>query len=178
MNLRRILPAAALLMLPGMAMAAVPPTQAASPAASSATSPAATAPLAHTPHDPSPEQLEEHITALHTQLHITKGQEKLWAPFAQDMRDNASRLHDAIEKRRADLPTMNATDNMQSYATLVAQRAQDMQTLNQAFVPLYATFSKKQKKNADALFRQGDEEHAERQADAGQAAASDSTATK
>ena len=170
MNLRRILPAAALLMLPGMAMAAVPPTQAA-PAA-------ATAPLAHTPHDPSPEQLEEHITALHTQLHITKGQEKLWAPFAQDMRDNASRLHDAIEKRRADLPTMNATDNMQSYATLVAQRAQDMQTLNQAFVPLYATFSKKQKKNADALFRQGDEEHAERQADAGQAAASDSTATK
>ena len=170
MNLRRILPAAALLMLPGMAMAAVPPTQAAPPAA--------TAPLAHTPHDPSPEQLEEHITALHTQLHITKGQEKLWTPFAQDMRDNASRLHDAIEKRRTDLSTMNATDNMQSYATLVAQRAQDMQTLNQAFVPLYAAFSKKQKKNADALFRQGDEEHAERQADAGQPAASDSTAAK
>ncbi|RBM06325.1 Spy/CpxP family protein refolding chaperone [Novacetimonas cocois] len=171
MILRRILPVAALL-LPGVAMAAVPPTQPA-PAA-------ATAPLAHTPHDPTPEQLEEHISTLHQQLHITKAQEKLWAPFAQDMRDNASRLHDAIENRRSSLPTLSATDNMQSYAALVAERAQDMQTLNQAFVPLYASFSKKQKKNADALFRMGDEQHGEHQATAqdGQAASDASTAAK
>ncbi|MBV1831119.1 hypothetical protein HNW77_09730 [Komagataeibacter sp. AV436] len=162
MMFRRFLPAAALMMLPAMAMAADP--QAPAPAAPAAQgAPNSTASLAHTPHDPAPDEVEAHIKALHDELGITKKQETLWTPFAQDMMDNAQRLHDAIEARRDKLPKMNAVENMQSYADLVAERAHDMQTLNSAFAPLYGSFSKKQRKHADTLFVQGDNEHAEKQ---------------
>ncbi|MFT8790968.1 Spy/CpxP family protein refolding chaperone [Komagataeibacter saccharivorans] len=161
MMFRRLLPAAAFVLLPGMAMAA-DQQPAAAPAAQSATQRSPTASLAHTPHAPAPEQVEAHIKALHDQLAITKKQEALWTPFAQDMRDNAQRLHDSIENRREKLPGMNALENMQSYAELTVERAQDMQTLNSAFAPLYESFSKKQRKHADALFQQGDSEHAEK----------------
>jgi hypothetical protein len=53
------------------------------------------------------------------------------------MRDNAARFHDTIEQRRAKLATMSAPDNMQSYADLITQRAQDLQALNMAFRTLY-----------------------------------------
>ncbi|NVN36646.1 Spy/CpxP family protein refolding chaperone [Komagataeibacter swingsii] len=158
MMFRRFLPAAALLMLPAMAMAA--DQQPATPAQAGAGKPNPTAQLAHTPRDPAPEQVEAHIKALHDELGITKKQEALWAPFAQDMRDNGQRLHDAIEDRRNKLPTLNAVENMQSYAELVVERAHDMQTLNTAFASLYDSFSKKQRKHADTLFREGDSEHA------------------
>ncbi|KAB8124100.1 hypothetical protein D3W54_07680 [Komagataeibacter medellinensis] len=156
MMLRRFVPAAALILLPAMAMAQVPATQ--QPTASNPT-----ASLAHTPRDLAPEQVEAHIKALHDQLRITKKQEALWTPFAEDMRANGQRLHDAIEARREKLPQMNAVENMQSYADLVEERARDMQTLNSAFASLYDSFSKKQRKNADTLFAQGDTEHAEQQ---------------
>ena len=158
MMFRRFLPAAALLMLPAMAMAADQQPAAAPQTVAGAPNP--TAPLAHTPRDPAPEQVEAHIKALHDELGITKKQEALWAPFAQDMRDNGQRLHDAIEDRRTKLPNLNAVENMQSYADLVIERAHDMQTLNAAFASLYDSFSKKQRKHADTLFREGDSEHA------------------
>ena len=158
MMFRRFLPAVALLMLPAMAMAA--DQQPAAPAQAGAGKPSPPAPLAHTPRDPAPEQVEAHIKALHDELGITKKQEALWAPFAQDMRDNGQRLHDAIEDRRTKLPGLNAVENMQSYADLVIERAHDMQTLNTAFASLYEGFSKKQRKHADTLFREGDSEHA------------------
>ncbi|MFT8712498.1 Spy/CpxP family protein refolding chaperone [Komagataeibacter rhaeticus] len=162
MMFRRFLPAAALFMLPALAMAQTPGTQA---PATQTQAPQAnpTASLAHTPRDPEPEQVEAHIKALHDQLRITKKQEALWTPFAEDMRTNGQRLHDAIETRREKLPQMNAVENMQSYAELVEERAHDMQTLNSAFATLYQSFSKKQRKNADTLFTQGDAEHAEQQ---------------
>ncbi|MCE2565514.1 Spy/CpxP family protein refolding chaperone [Komagataeibacter sp. FNDCF1] len=158
MMFRRFLPAAALFLLPAMAMAAQP--AATQPQAGQANP---TASLAHTPRDPGPEQVEAHIKALHDELRITKKQEALWTPFAEDMRANGQRLHDAIEARREKLPQLNAVENMQSYAELVEERAHDMQTLNSAFAALYDSFSKKQRKNADTLFKQGDAEHAEQQ---------------
>ncbi|GCE91138.1 Spy/CpxP family protein refolding chaperone [Komagataeibacter diospyri] len=174
MMFRRFLPAAALLMLPAMAMAA--DQQPAAAAQTEAGKPNPTAPLAHTPRDPEPEQVEAHIKALHDELGITKKQEALWAPFAQDMRDNGQRLHDAIEDRRGKLPTLNAVENMQSYAELVVERAHDMQTLNTAFASLYDSFSKKQRKHADTLFREGDSEHtAAQQAKAAEAQGSTAT---
>ncbi|GAB6967482.1 hypothetical protein JCM25156A_15190 [Komagataeibacter kakiaceti JCM 25156] len=165
MMFRRFLPAAAFVLLPAMAMAASP-----QPAQQQAN---ATASLAHTPHDPAPEQVDAHITALHDELGITKKQEALWTPFAQTMRDNAQRLHDAIDSRREKLPGMNAVENMQSYAELTVERAHDMQTLNSSFAALYESFSKKQRAHADTLFRQGDAEHAEHR----QQAADTTTAT-
>lgn len=157
MMFRRLLPAAAFVLLPAMAMAADP--QPATAPAQAAPQGSATTSLAHTPHDPAPEQVDAHITALHDELGITKKQEALWTPFAQTMRDNAQRLHDAIESRREKLASMNAVENMQSYADLVIERARDMQTLNTAFASLYDSLSKKQRKHADTLFREGDSEH-------------------
>ncbi|RFD19980.1 hypothetical protein DY926_08435 [Komagataeibacter melaceti] len=169
MMFRRLLPAAAFVLLPAMAMAADP--QPATAPAQAAPQGSATTSLAHTPHDPAPEQVDAHITALHDELGITKKQEALWTPFAQTMRDNAQRLHDAIESRREKLASMNAVENMQSYAELTVERAHDMQTLNSSFATLYESFSKKQRKHADTLFREGDAEHAQhRQAQQGETA--------
>lgn len=150
MIVRRLPLLAALALLTTPALAA-PDTAAPAPTAA----PASAAPV-HTPRDPTPDQLAAHIATLHQQLGITPDQESAWNSFAQVMRDNAARFHDAIEQRRTKLPTLSAPDNMQSYADLVTQRAQDLQALNMAFRTLYNGLSDKQKAAADILFRQSE----------------------
>lgn len=150
MTVRRLPLIAALALLTTPALAA-PDTTA--PTATAA--PGSAVPV-HTPHDPSPDQLEAHIATLHQQLGITPAQDSAWNAFAQVMRDNAARFHDTIEQRRAKLATLSAPDNMQSYADLITQRAQDLQSLNMAFRTLYNGLSDAQKKTADTLFRQLD----------------------
>ncbi|GAA4474106.1 Spy/CpxP family protein refolding chaperone [Gluconacetobacter aggeris] len=150
MTVRRLPLIAALALLTTPALAA-PDTTA--PTATAA--PGSAVPV-HTPHDPSPDQLEAHIATLHQQLGITPAQDSAWNAFAQVMRDNAARFHDTIEQRRAKLATLSAPDNMQSYADLITQRAQDLQSLNMAFRTLYNGLSDAQKKTADTLFRQSD----------------------
>ncbi|MBB2203987.1 Spy/CpxP family protein refolding chaperone [Gluconacetobacter takamatsuzukensis] len=154
MTVRRLSLAAALALLATPALAApdttAPASTAATPAARGSAVPV------HTPHDPSPDQLEAHIATLHQQLGITPAQESAWNAFAQVMRDNAARFHDTIEQRRTKLASLSAPDNMQSYADLMTQRAQDLQTLNMSFRTLYNGLSDAQKKSADILFRQSD----------------------
>ncbi|GBQ25668.1 Spy/CpxP family protein refolding chaperone [Gluconacetobacter sacchari] len=145
MTVRRLPLIAALALLATPALAA-PDTSA----------PASSAVPVHTPHDPTPDQLAAHIATLHQQLGITPAQEGAWNIFAQVMRDNAAHFHDSIEQRRARLPTLSAPDNMQSYADLVTQRAQDLQALNMAFRTLYNGLDDAQKKAADTLFRQSE----------------------
>lgn len=154
MTVRRLSLLAALALLATPALAAADTTTPAATAAAPGT-PGSAVPV-HTPHDPSPDQLEAHIATLHQQLGITTAQESAWNAFAQVMRDNAARFHDTIEQRRTKLATMNAPDNMQSYADLITQRAQDLQALNMAFRTLYNGLSDAQKKAADVLFRQSD----------------------
>jgi hypothetical protein len=48
---------------------------------------------------------------------------------------------------------MSAVDNMQSFAQIEQQRAQDTQKLVPAFQALYASLNDQQKKTADQLFR-------------------------
>ncbi|MBB2202145.1 Spy/CpxP family protein refolding chaperone [Gluconacetobacter tumulisoli] len=162
MTVRRFstLAALALLSSPALAMAADAPAPTPAGTAPAATTPAA-APAssvpAHTPRDQTPDQVEAHIASLHQQLAVTPAQEQPWGAFAQLMRDNAERFHDAIAQRRDRLPSMSAADNMQSYADLVTQRAQDLQALNMAFRTLYNSFTDVQKKQADTLFRQSDQ---------------------
>ena len=48
---------------------------------------------------------------------------------------------------------MTAVDNMQSYAQIEQQRAQDVQKLVPAFQTLYSSLSDQQKKTADEMFR-------------------------
>jgi hypothetical protein len=69
------------------------------------------------------------------------------------MRDNAGDMRRAIEQRGTQLASMNAEQDMQSYAQLAQQHAQDMQKLSSAFQALYDSMSPEQKQNADAVFR-------------------------
>lgn len=97
--------------------------------------------------------VERRITELHSRLHITKEQSQQWDQFAQAMRDNGKEM-DALYRQRADkLGTMSAVDNMQSYAQIEKQRAQDVERLVPTFQTLYASLSDQQKKEADQMFR-------------------------
>jgi hypothetical protein len=99
------------------------------------------------------EKLERHIQLLHDQLGITAAEEPQWAQFAQVMRDNAAQMEQAFRARGAHLASMNAIDNMQSYAELAQIHATNMQKLASAFQALYAIFPEPQKMLADAVFR-------------------------
>lgn len=97
--------------------------------------------------------VDRRLADLHSKLHITPEQNQQWEQFAQVMRDNAREM-DQLYKQRADrFASMSAVDNMQSYAQIEQQRAQDAQKLVPAFQALYASLSDQQKKTADELFR-------------------------
>ncbi len=143
MNLFGKLPTAALLgglllLLPAAAFAQSAPVPPAHPAAHAAQT---------------PDLVEQHINDLHSQLKITAAQQPQWEQFAQVMRDNARDMNQAFQARGAKLASMNAADNMESYAQLTAQHAQDMQKLANAFQTLYASMSDSQKATADSVFR-------------------------
>jgi protein CpxP len=99
------------------------------------------------------ERVEQHIATLHTQLQITPEQQSQWDQFAQVMRENAKSMDQVLEQRAAGFATMNAVDNLQSYAQIAQQHAQDTQKLATAFQTLYGSLSDEQKKNADEVFR-------------------------
>ncbi len=96
---------------------------------------------------------EQRITDLHARLHITAQQQSQWDQFAQVMRDNAKDIDQAYQQRAASMVSMNAVENMQSYAKIEQSRVQDLQKLVPAFQTLYASLSDQQKQQADQLFR-------------------------
>jgi periplasmic protein CpxP/Spy len=86
-------------------------------------------------------------------LHITPAQQSEWDQFAQVMRENAKNMDHDIEQRGARFTSMSALENMQSYAQIAQQHAEDTQKLAATFQALYGSMSEDQKKNADAVFR-------------------------
>lgn len=98
-------------------------------------------------------RLEAHIKALHDHLGITPAEEGAWAKVADVMRENAMAIRKGLQERRSGLSGMTALDNMRSYATLTAERAQEAQKMLAAFQPLYDMFPAEQKKTADEVFR-------------------------
>jgi hypothetical protein len=103
--------------------------------------------------------VEQRITELHAKLAISPAEQSQWDQFAQVMRDNATAM-DATAKQRAQaMPTMTAAENMQSYATIAMEHAQDMQKMVPAFQALYSSMSDTQKRTADQVFR-ADAHHA------------------
>jgi protein CpxP len=100
-----------------------------------------------------PDRVEQRIADLHARLHITPDQQAQWDKFAQVMRDNAQKMHQTVEDRATKIKSMNASDNMLSYAQIATQHAQDLQNLAAAFQPLYTSLSKDQQQTADAMFR-------------------------
>jgi protein CpxP len=108
------------------------------------------------------DRVEQHITRLHAQLKITTAEQPQWDQFAQVMRENAKDMNQAFQQRATGFASMNAAENMQSYAQIAQQQAGDTQKLATAFQALYGSMSDDQKKNADAVFRAHEERHEER----------------
>lgn len=100
-----------------------------------------------------PTGVEQHIRQLHDQLGITSAQQSRWEQCAQVMRDNAAQMKQAVMDRGARVGTLDAAENMQSYAKLAQVHATNMQKLASSFQSLYASFPDRQKQVADDVFR-------------------------
>lgn len=97
---------------------------------------------------------EQRIQTLQGALQITPAQMPQWNSFTQAMRDNATATDGLFRDRAANAGTMNAVDNMKSYATVARAYADDTQKLSDAFQTLYGSLSDQQKQTADTMFRQ------------------------
>ena len=141
--------AIAALLLPsvGFAQTAAPaPPTAAPVAAPSSSSPA--------PSAATQAAVDQRIRTLQSQLGITEAQMPLWTAFAQAMRENAAATDALFTQRAGAVATMNAPDNMHSYAQIARAYADNTERLATAFDSLYASLSDTQKQAADTLFRQ------------------------
>jgi protein CpxP len=125
------------------------------PAAAPAPAPAGSQPLAAAQMQPQVQAaVEQRITGLQTQLVITVAQAPQWTAFAQVMRENAQTTDVLFRQRAAGVQTMNAVDNMQSYAKIMQAYGDGTEKLAAAFQTLYGVLSVEQKQAADTLFRQ------------------------
>ncbi len=158
MNARSLLLAAgtlALLASPALAQTAATSTG----ATSNGAPPAGAPPAAIAPHAAahSPAAVEQRIQHLHAQLRITPQEQSQWDAFAQIMRQNADNMRTAIDQRGSQMGSMDAAQNMQSYAQLAQVHAQDMQQMAATFQALYQDMTPEQRQNADQLFRARDQ---------------------
>jgi len=94
--------------------------------------------------------VQQRIVDLHKKLGITPAEESLWSAVAQTMRDNASELDKAIDKRENADTT--AIDDLNAYGNVVQTHADGIKKLSAVFSPLYASMSDQQKKVADEVF--------------------------
>ena len=99
---------------------------------------------------------EKHIKELHAKLKITADQETLWATVAKTMRDNATLIDAAVDKREAMVNTSSAIDDLNAYANVAQAHADSVKKLAMVFGPLYAAMSEPQKKIADEVFMHHD----------------------
>ena len=107
-----------------------------------------------TPEQAEQQAAEQRIQTLQAALQIAPPQMAQWTSFAQAMRDNATATDALFRSRAASAATMNAVDNMKSYAAVARSYADNTQKLSDAFGALYAALSDAQKQVADRLFRQ------------------------
>jgi len=149
---------AALLALPGAALAQSSPTPAAS------ASPLATQ---RAPGNNAEERVETHIRQLHAQLRITPAEQPQWEQFAAVMRDNARDMDQAFVQRAQQFPTMSAVQNMQSYQQIAEAHAQHLQKLVPAFDTLYNAMPEQQRQLTDQVFRANAQTNAQKRMQTG-----------
>jgi hypothetical protein len=99
------------------------------------------------------ESADQRIQALQQQLGITQAQMPQWNAFTQAMRDNASSTDALLRQRASSVASMNALDNMKSYAQVIRAYADDTDRLEKAFEALYKVLTDQQKQTLDAMFR-------------------------
>jgi protein CpxP len=107
-------------------------------------------------------RVEQRITTLHTQLRITAAEEPQWKQFAQVMRENAQKMAQTATGRAEKFRSLNAAENMKSYAEVAVEHGQNVQRLPVAFESVYNAMSPEQKKVADEVFRNRAEQRRQR----------------
>ena len=110
-------------------------------------------PATATPASPQ-EAAEQRLTNLQAILHITDAQTPQWSAFAHATRDNATSTDALFRQRASSAQSMNALDNMKSYAQVARAYADNTVKLSAAFEALYGVLSDQQKQTIDTLFRQ------------------------
>jgi periplasmic protein CpxP/Spy len=110
-------------------------------------------PATATPASPQ-EAAEQRLSSLQAILHITDAQTPRWSTFAQATRDNATSTDALFRQRASSAQSMNALDNMKSYAQVARAYADNTEKLSVAFEALYGVLSDQQKQTIDTLFRQ------------------------
>lgn len=123
------------------------------PPASPTPAPPAAAPPAPAANPAATDAVNKRITQLHAALQITADEEPQWQHFADTMRDNAKKMDQDYKDRAAKFANLSALENMQSYAQIAQEHAEDVQRLVTAFEPLYTAMPDAQKKIADQVFR-------------------------
>jgi len=96
--------------------------------------------------------VEKHITGLHATLEITPAEEAQWGDVAAVMRENATEIDRAIDKRAANRANASAIDDLNAYADIAQAHANGVKKLAGAFSGLYSVMSDAQKKQADEVF--------------------------
>jgi len=97
---------------------------------------------------------EKHIKDLHAKLQITAAEETLWGTVADTMRANTKAVDMVVDKREAAVSSATAIDDLNAYAEIAQSHADSVKKLSVAFAPLYAAMPDAQKKVADAVFTQ------------------------
>ena len=97
-------------------------------------------------------RVEKHIKELHAKLKITAEEEPQWDAVAKVMHENATQLDEVIDKRKANISTATAIDDLNAYADIAQAHADGVRKLSEAFSPLYASMPENQKKVADEVF--------------------------
>lgn len=98
--------------------------------------------------------VEMHIKSMHAKLKITPDEELQWGKVAQTMRDSATELEQAMDKRQAMVGSSTALDNLNSYGDIAQAHVDGVKKLSAAFTPLYDAMPDDQKKLADDVFAQ------------------------
>ena len=81
-------------------------------------------------------KVDQHNRQLHDQLQITPQEQPQWDKFTAVTTSNAADIGQAFDERSAKLDTMNASENMQSFAHVAQVHAANMQKAAEAFQAL------------------------------------------
>jgi periplasmic protein CpxP/Spy len=111
---------------------------------------------AETGGEPKMRDVEARINDVHSKLKITEAQEEQWNKVAQVMRDNAATMEPLIKARKAQINTMNAVEDLKSYAKISDAHTAGLNNFILVFEPLYTGMSDEQKKIADKIFTKHD----------------------
>jgi hypothetical protein len=96
---------------------------------------------------------QQHLRELHNTLGITASEQPAWNQFAETALGDARTLDQLYRQRAETLPSMNAVQNMRSFAQIEAQKAANVQRALPAFESLYAELTPGQRQAADQTFR-------------------------